>query len=75
MSRWALMTGTYLAPAFPAAAGERLAGRAHVVDGGILVVDGIHVRLKGVAAPKVASRGGQVLDPASSSGRRRLADQ
>src|SRR4051794_40236002 len=38
----------------PAAAGERLAGRAHVLDGDTVVVDGIHVRLKGVAAPEVA---------------------
>ena len=30
-------------------AGERLAGRAHVLDGDTIVVDGIHVRLKGVA--------------------------
>ena len=43
-----------LATALPAAAGERLAGRAHVLDGDTIVVGGIHVRLKGVAAPEVA---------------------
>src|SRR4051794_4637588 len=53
MSRWALMVAL-LAAAVPAAAGERLAGRAHVLDGDTIVVDGIHVRLKGVAAPEVA---------------------
>src|SRR4051794_1481739 len=52
MSRWALMVAL-LAAAVPAAAGERLAGRAHVLDGDTIVVDGIHVRLKGVAAPEV----------------------
>ena len=43
-----------LATALPAGAGERLAGRAHVFDGDTIVVSGIHVRLKGVAAPEVA---------------------
>ena len=38
-------------------AGERLAGRAHVLDGDTIVVSGIHVRLKGVAAPEVAHFG------------------
>src|SRR4051794_7928129 len=41
----------------PAAAGERLAGRAHVLDGDTIVVDGIHGRLEGVAAPEVAHFG------------------
>jgi endonuclease YncB( thermonuclease family) len=36
------------------ATGERLAGRARVLDGETVVVDGIPVRLKGVAAPEVA---------------------
>ena len=40
--------------AFAAMAGERLVGRTHVVDGDTIVVGGIHVRLKGVAAPEVA---------------------
>src|SRR4051794_35785065 len=53
MSRWALMVA-FLAAALPATAGERLAARAHVLDGDTIVVDGIHVRLKGVAAPEVA---------------------
>jgi micrococcal nuclease len=41
----------------PAAAGERLAGRAHVLDGDTIVVSGIHVRLKGAAAPEVVHPG------------------
>ena len=43
--------------ALPADAGERLAGRAHVLDGDTIAVGGIHVRLKGVAAPEVAHFG------------------
>ena len=43
--------------ASPAAAGERLAGRTHVLDGDTIVVGGIHVRLKGVAAPEVVHPG------------------
>ena len=43
--------------ALPAVAAERLVGRAHVIDGDTIVVDGIHVRLKGVAAPEVAHAG------------------
>ena len=50
--------------AMPAAGGERLAGRAHVLDGDTIVVDGIHVRLKGVAAPEVAHFG----DPGEPGG-------
>ena len=46
-----------LALSLPAMAGERLAGRAHVLDGDTIVVSGIHVRLKGVAAPEVAHFG------------------
>src|SRR4051794_26106306 len=51
----------WLALAAPAAAGERLAGRARVLDGDTITVEGIHVRLKGVAAPEVAhfGRGGE----------------
>lgn len=41
----------------PIAADERLAGRARVLDGDTIVVDGIHVRLKGVAAPEVGHFG------------------
>ncbi len=41
----------------PAHAAERLVGRAHVLDGDTIVVAGIHVRLKGVAAPEVAHAG------------------
>ena len=47
----------WLALALPAGAGERLAGRAHVLDGDTIAVGGIHVRLKGVAAPEVAHFG------------------
>ena len=50
--------------AIPAAASERLAGRAHVLDGDTIVVSGIHVRLKGVAAPEVAHFG----DPGEPGG-------
>ena len=53
----ALMLAAALALALPAVAGERLAGRAHVLDGDTIVVSGIHVRLKGVAAPEVAHFG------------------
>ena len=38
----------------PTAAGERLTGRAHVLDGDTVAVGGITVRLKGVAAPEIA---------------------
>ena len=50
--------------AIPAASSERLAGRAHVLDGDTIVVSGIHVRLKGVAAPEVAHFG----DPGEPGG-------
>jgi endonuclease YncB( thermonuclease family) len=53
VSRWALVAWA-CAAALPAAAAERMAGRAHVLDGDTIVVGGIHVRLKGVAAPEVA---------------------
>src|SRR4051794_30038664 len=43
-----------MAAAVPAAAGERLAGRAHGLDADTIAVGGIHVRLKGMAAPEVA---------------------
>jgi endonuclease YncB( thermonuclease family) len=48
----------------PAAAGERLAGRAHVTDGDTIRVGGVAVRLKGVAAPEVAHFG----DPGEPGG-------
>jgi micrococcal nuclease len=56
-----LIAGMVLVLALPASAGERLAGRAKVIDGDTITVDGIHVRLKGVAAPEVAhfGRGGE----------------
>ena len=38
-------------------AGERLVGRTHVLDGDTIVVAGIHLRLKGVAAPEVVHPG------------------
>ena len=50
---WILLVLT----ALPAFAAERLVGRAHVLDGDMVVVAGIHVRLKGVAAPEVAHTG------------------
>lgn len=40
--------------AIPALAGERLAGRTHVLDGDTVVVGDITIRLKGIAAPEVA---------------------
>ena len=52
-----LVVGLLLAVSLPAAAGERLAGRAHVTDGDTLSVGGLAVRLKGVAAPEVAHFG------------------
>src|SRR4051812_41315298 len=52
-----LAAWTWLPLALPAAAGKRLAGRAHVLDGDTIAVSGIPVRLKGVAAPEVAHFG------------------
>lgn len=43
--------------AVPAFGAERLTGRAHALGGDTIVVGGNHVRLKGVAAPKVAHAG------------------
>jgi micrococcal nuclease len=43
--------------ASPAVAGERLVGRARVIDGDTIVIGGVHVRLQGVAAPEVAHPG------------------
>ena len=51
------LAGVSFILSFPAGAGERLAGRAHVLDGDTIAVGGIHVRLKGVAAPEVAHFG------------------
>jgi endonuclease YncB( thermonuclease family) len=45
-------------------AAEQLHGRAHVLDGDTIVVGGIHVRLKGVAAPEVSHAG----DPGEPGG-------
>ena len=50
--------------AAPAAAGERLVGRARVTDGDTLKVGGVAVRLKGLAAPEVAHGG----DPGEPGG-------
>ena len=50
--------------AAPAAAGERLVGRARVTDGDTLRVGGVAVRLKGLAAPEVAHGG----DPGEPGG-------
>ena len=52
-----LIIALFLALSLPAGAAERLAGRARVLDGDTIVVSGIHVRLKGVAAPEVAHFG------------------
>lgn len=57
MSMLRALVGIGLILASPAAAGERLAGRTHVLDGDTIVVAGIHVRLKGVAAPEVEHAG------------------
>ena len=61
----ALLAGCQMAPepaAGPlpvaAAAGERLSGRARVVDGDTLEVSGVAVRLKGLAAPERKQSGG-----------------
>ena len=48
-----LVAALLLALSLPAMAGERLAGRAHVLDGDTIVVSGIHIRLKGLAAPEI----------------------
>ena len=40
--------------AAPAAAAERLVGRAHAIDGDGVAVVGIPIRLEGVAAPEIA---------------------
>lgn len=40
--------------ALPAAAAERLVGRAHAIDGDGVAVAGVHVRLQGVVAPEIA---------------------
>ena len=53
-----------LSLAAPAAAGERLTGRAHVTDGDTISVGGVAVRLKGVAAPEIAHFG----DPGEPGG-------
>jgi len=45
MLRLAASGCVWVTLALPAAAGERLAGRAHVLHGNTIVVDGIHVRL------------------------------
>ena len=55
MLRMAIVT--WIAATFPVAAGERLTGRARVLDGDTIVVGGIAVRLKGVAAPEAAHFG------------------
>ncbi|MFZ1429366.1 MAG: thermonuclease family protein [Geminicoccaceae bacterium] len=52
----------------PAVAAERLIGRAHVIDADTVVVAGIHVRLKGVAAPEVA-HAGKADEPAGDAAR------
>jgi endonuclease YncB( thermonuclease family) len=53
-----------LSLAAPAAADERLTGRARVTDGDTISVGGVAVRLKGVAAPEVAHFG----DPGEPGG-------
>ena len=52
-----LIVAVGVCTASAAMAGERLVGRAHVVDGDTVVVGGIHVRLNGVAAPEVVHAG------------------
>jgi hypothetical protein len=41
----------------PAIAADRLVGQAHVLDGGTIVVAGVHVRPRGVAAPALPDTG------------------
>jgi endonuclease YncB( thermonuclease family) len=53
----AILAGPILRPGGSPAAAERLVGRVRVIDGGALVVGGVHVRLQGVAAPEVAHPG------------------
>jgi endonuclease YncB( thermonuclease family) len=64
-----LVSALFLALSVPAVAGERLAGRAHVLEGDTIVVSGIHVRLKGMTAPEVAHVG-QPASPAAMRPRR-----
>ena len=59
--------------ALPAFATERLVGRAHVIDGDTIVVAGIHVRLKGVAAPEVA-HAGEAGEPGGDEARTFMTD-
>lgn len=42
-----------------AAPARTLVGRAHVLDGDTISVDGVHVRLQGLAAPELKEAGGQ----------------
>ena len=57
LARLALALPLFAMPAAAALALDRLAGLAHVIDGDTIAVSGIHVRLKGVAAPEVAHPG------------------
>jgi endonuclease YncB( thermonuclease family) len=43
--------------ALPATAAEQLVGRARVIGGDTIVVDGIHVQLQGMAASEVGALG------------------
>jgi hypothetical protein len=64
MTRSALvMIWACLAAAVPAAAGDRLAGCVHVLDGDTAVVDGIHVRLKGTALHGARVGTGRAIAP------------
>jgi micrococcal nuclease len=56
----ALLAFLLLAWTAPAAAAERLAGTARVVDGDTLDVAGVRVRLKGVATPELRKGGDKV---------------
>ena len=56
-----------------AAAADRLAGRARVIDGDTIVVNGVRVRLKGIAAPEVA-RNGKPGEPGGEEAKAFLVD-
>jgi endonuclease YncB( thermonuclease family) len=51
-----------------------LVGRAHVIDGDPLVVGGVHVRLRGVAAPEVVHPGQSHNEPGGPEARDFIAE-
>ena len=73
MSRLAAGQLLALAVALSASAAERLNGRARVLDGDTIAVGGIHVRLKGVAAPEVA-HGSEAGEPGGEAAKAFMVD-